>query len=359
MTPTLFEETTYCSICGEEATHTSRCDMAFCADCISTYWELKISEGQVSNLKCPHHNCTYLWKADEIFSFVSDDNKEKFIKFTTRNELKRNAYLRFCPRPGCEGYDISLKKRQLICNICTYHYCAYCFEAWHGNGRCKEENDAKLDKWAHSHNVRYCPSCHIRIEKDGGCSHMTCSNCSYDFCWACGLSFSGHECKALLRNQMNFGILVGLASLFAPIILLLYLPVQAFLRLSRGIDRCVSSSSRIFMKIFVALPLALIVLAMSPGLIVIGAVGAGVILPIVILLEKMNQGHRELKGLYCYICLFAFIPGIVFGILILACVIGVAAILPPFGLIKLTYSLAVICCRRRDAQARVILAGFN
>ncbi len=32
-------------------------------------------------------------------------------------------------------------------------------------------------------NTQNCPQCHVRIEKNGGCSHMHCSQCNYDFTW--------------------------------------------------------------------------------------------------------------------------------------------------------------------------------
>jgi NADH pyrophosphatase NudC (nudix superfamily) len=31
--------------------------------------------------------------------------------------------------------------------------------------------------------TQYCPKCHVRIEKNGGCSHMHCSQCNHDFTW--------------------------------------------------------------------------------------------------------------------------------------------------------------------------------
>ncbi|CAF3639408.1 unnamed protein product [Rotaria sp. Silwood1] len=31
--------------------------------------------------------------------------------------------------------------------------------------------------------IQYCPQCHIAIEKNGGCSHMHCTRCNFDFTW--------------------------------------------------------------------------------------------------------------------------------------------------------------------------------
>ncbi|XP_028841640.1 E3 ubiquitin-protein ligase RNF14-like [Denticeps clupeoides] len=34
-------------------------------------------------------------------------------------------------------------------------------------------------------NVKKCPKCHIRIEKNGGCNFMSCTKCPTHFCWLC------------------------------------------------------------------------------------------------------------------------------------------------------------------------------
>jgi len=31
----------------------------------------------------------------------------------------------------------------------------------------------------------YCPNCAVRVDKDGGCSHVVCARCKYEFCWYC------------------------------------------------------------------------------------------------------------------------------------------------------------------------------
>ena len=41
--------------------------------------------------------------------------------------------------------------------------------------------------------TKACPQCKTRIEKNGGCVHMTCSNCHYEFCWNCGHEWKSHQ----------------------------------------------------------------------------------------------------------------------------------------------------------------------
>ncbi|UJR17412.1 hypothetical protein I4U23_004307 [Adineta vaga] len=51
------------------------------------------------------------------------------------------------------------------------------------------EEDTLLEKILNAErlealNTQPCPNCHVRIEKNGGCSHMHCSRCDYDFTWS-------------------------------------------------------------------------------------------------------------------------------------------------------------------------------
>lgn len=41
--------------------------------------------------------------------------------------------------------------------------------------------------WAAHFGAHQCPKCHIPIEKNDGCNHMTCIKCNHRWCWSCGL----------------------------------------------------------------------------------------------------------------------------------------------------------------------------
>ena len=48
--------------------------------------------------------------------------------------------------------------------------------------KCKD--DSETANWISAH-TKECGKCQSTIEKNGGCNHMTCRKCRYEFCWVC------------------------------------------------------------------------------------------------------------------------------------------------------------------------------
>ena len=66
--------------------------------------------------------------------------------------------------------------------------CFACRDEWHGYlTSCEANLERKFKLWAQEHkiDIRFCPMCRTKIEKDGGCNHMQCRLCGYQFCWIC------------------------------------------------------------------------------------------------------------------------------------------------------------------------------
>ena len=41
--------------------------------------------------------------------------------------------------------------------------------------------------------MKFCPKCTVRVEKESGCDHMTCSRCQYEWCWQCRCKFYSYS----------------------------------------------------------------------------------------------------------------------------------------------------------------------
>ena len=85
-----------------------------------------------------------------------------------------NPDLRWCPKPNCTHFVKKGLKRKVVCE-CGFEFCFTCGMPWHGNVKCDSAMDKGFNEWAETNNnVQNCPKCKTRIEKDGGCNHMTC-----------------------------------------------------------------------------------------------------------------------------------------------------------------------------------------
>jgi hypothetical protein len=55
-----------------------------------------------------------------------------------------------------------------------------------------------------------CPKCNVPIEKDGGCDHMTCTQCNYQFCYQCSANYATilkHDNRRHKRNCIYYAAL--------------------------------------------------------------------------------------------------------------------------------------------------------
>jgi len=54
-------------------------------------------------------------------------------------------------------------------------------------------------------NTKDCPKCETSVEKNGGCNHMTCRQCKYEWCWVCSKPWKGHNdyynCNKFLKKE--------------------------------------------------------------------------------------------------------------------------------------------------------------
>lgn len=66
----------------------------------------------------------------------------------------------------------------------------------------KSTAEAESCNWITSH-TKKCPKCNVAIEKNGGCNHIRCWSCGYDFCWICFNRWvrGGHHNCNVYRNE--------------------------------------------------------------------------------------------------------------------------------------------------------------
>ncbi|CAF0851162.1 unnamed protein product [Brachionus calyciflorus] len=89
--------------------------------------------------------------------------------------------------------------KRVVCTTCETQFCFLCSTPYHAPNNCstirkwnlKCQDDSETRNYLLVH-TQDCPKCKVCIEKNGGCSHMTCNRCKHEFCWVCGNDWKTH-----------------------------------------------------------------------------------------------------------------------------------------------------------------------
>ncbi|KAK3400231.1 hypothetical protein B0T20DRAFT_496623 [Sordaria brevicollis] len=190
-------------------------EMRACLQCIRWAIAADLKNKHWQDIGCP--DCGRSLDSETIVRYASPETRAKYEKILTRHMLESQEGFRWCAEPGCEsGHIHEGGKQQPIMKCPMGHLTCYVHEVqWHKGMSCEEfdiyrkdpssdayqqhlrqleENKKSEEKVAQT--SKPCPSCGRNIEKNGGCAHMTCIKCSYQFCWECMADF-----KEILRTS--------------------------------------------------------------------------------------------------------------------------------------------------------------
>ena len=177
-----------------------KCEHHFCRECWENYLKEKITNNFVIDIKCMDAKCNQILVQSDIRKILFKNKKELFVKYKRffRNKVRENALkgkkFKHCPKENCEEMVVENPKTQFVECANGHRFCFECLEKWHENKKCKKNKDIeKFNKWKNKKHTRECPNCLCIIEKNGGCNHMTCQHCKYQWCWICGGKYTiGH-----------------------------------------------------------------------------------------------------------------------------------------------------------------------
>ncbi|KAG7918506.1 hypothetical protein KL927_001963 [Ogataea polymorpha] len=129
---------------------------------------------------------------------------------------KHARMFRNCPAVDCEcfieyrGFDsdvmssveeyVAHKYIPIVQCANGHRFCFACMSEDHAPATCAVvrkwiqtcEDETETSHWITA-NTKDCPKCSSPIEKNGGCNHMTCGECHYQFCWICLGDWSRHK----------------------------------------------------------------------------------------------------------------------------------------------------------------------
>jgi len=208
--------TVECLICADDLDASEctalTCEHAFCNSCWSDYLTLKITEGSVEKLTCPATGCKLIVPDSVVSLLVPESTFDKYVRFITKSFVESNAKCTWCPAPNC-GNAITAEMisspgssgsnavgGNTVTCTCGYSFCFTCHNEAHAPATCEHvrqwaakcRDDSETTHWLGA-NTKECPRCHVAVEKNGGCMHMVCRQCTHEWCWLCMRNWKGHN----------------------------------------------------------------------------------------------------------------------------------------------------------------------
>ena len=190
-----------CPICEEECVKNDEiqlenCFHSFCKICWLTYIKNELIEKKQIKIKCMDHLCNEILSETFIYTIIKDD-KNLILKYNEnklRQEILNNPKKKFCPYPNCNSYAILNEKNNKNVKCENGHlFCFYCLQKPHDNIECKKELDEKMEEFAKKKFIKKCPNCGCWTEKIDGCNHITCIECTYQWCWLCNNKYTSEH----------------------------------------------------------------------------------------------------------------------------------------------------------------------
>ncbi|KAJ2742162.1 hypothetical protein GGI20_004684 [Coemansia sp. BCRC 34301] len=243
-------QTFTCMICmepqaGRHCVELESCSHVHCTRCLGDYWAMLISEGSVSQVRCPHPGCRSAppLPAGEVSRVLGSSHVARYAELSEQRRVDADSgRLAWCPRMGCGqwGARDTVQDKLCICRACGYAFCVWCRRVWHGTSYCaigsrqrvlgeyraaigggKEAEmerrygknvlawmlaDAEADEAterAVAEMAQACPECGVQIVKAYGCNHMQCSQCGSHFCYLCGSPVEPSDPLAHFRSRSS------------------------------------------------------------------------------------------------------------------------------------------------------------
>lgn len=181
------------------------CNHFCCRDCWKEHVFQKIKGGS-HYIPCQAYQCKCRVTLDDVKLLCADENIfDGYYEYILENQISIDPNITHCLNPKC-NYILtiaSVGRCNVATCLCGQRVCWKCREEAHAPLSCellkkwRNINDDVVDATWIVENTKPCPKCHSRIEKNGGCNHMTCKTstgggCGHEFCWICGNPWKTH-----------------------------------------------------------------------------------------------------------------------------------------------------------------------
>ncbi len=186
-----------CLICldekDEEYFNILECGHTFCTTCLSHIVDSAIREKSTAQLRCPNGECTVPMSEQDV-KIITNDNRgvlDAIAAIRLQEWIAIQSNAKYCPTPDCKYVFLSDERcpQPIMCPECNHKYCSNCLSPHAVRMTCREAEAGRIvdkdsDEWKRV-NTKPCPNCRTRIEKNGGCAWVQCTNCHLGFCYNC------------------------------------------------------------------------------------------------------------------------------------------------------------------------------
>ncbi|GAB1744327.1 hypothetical protein NU219Hw_g1473t1 [Hortaea werneckii] len=195
-----------CVVCGDTkdpldfpvktATPGCRHPSRLCTQCLHSWIASELDSKGCEGIKCPE--CPQTLQHPDVRQAASQETFKAYDTLATRNALSTLAEFAWCLNPQCGSGQVNIQNQNFMdCASCRFRQCLRHQVAWHMGETCEQyeyrssgakarADEAKTEATLKTMS-KLCPNknCGWRIEKTGGCEHMTCRRCRHEFCWQC------------------------------------------------------------------------------------------------------------------------------------------------------------------------------
>lgn len=180
----------HCDVCYDENLmgYKLACGHSRCVECMRKSFQAALDD----NTLIPPNCCSHPIDTKLAMDLLDPNDANLILVRAEEKEAKNKMYC-----PSCTSFmnlDLvdSTEGSDLLCS-CGMSVCVTCKTESHRGYTCRQNqaivsksgSDELLLELSKENGWKRCPKCSIVIEKKCGCDHMTCRNCSHQFCYKC------------------------------------------------------------------------------------------------------------------------------------------------------------------------------
>ncbi|WVQ84717.1 hypothetical protein IAT38_006874 [Cryptococcus sp. DSM 104549] len=216
--PVCFSE--YDGKAAVDASFALGCGHRFCKECWGEYLSGKVKdEGESGKIQCMESGCKRVVREETVEELTTPETVKRYRNLLNMAFVADSPNMRWCPHPDCEFViecnqaparmlnqivpTVECRCKRELCFGCGYadsHRPVICRIVRLWEKKCAD--DSETANWLNA-NTKECTKCQSTIEKNGGCNHMTCKKCKWEFCWVCMGPWSEHGTSWYQCNRFD------------------------------------------------------------------------------------------------------------------------------------------------------------